>query len=93
MEKLGKVSGSTSFPDAVFLFSSDSEKEQFVALMHLLLACGCVCPLGIEHLMLFAASVDTFPVNCALKKRPGLFRATQSFSANRNIHLRAKRGG
>lgn len=53
--------------------SSDSEKEQFVALMHLLLACGCVCPLGIEHLMLFAASVDTFPVNCAIKKRPGLF--------------------
>lgn len=52
--------------------SSDSEKEQFVALIHLLLACGCVCPLGIKHLMLFAASLDAFPVNCALKKRVGL---------------------
>lgn len=73
--------------------SSDSEKEQFVAPMHLLLACGCVSPLGIEHLILFAASLDAFPVNCALKKRPGLSRATQSFSENRNIHLRAERGG
>lgn len=52
--------------------SSDSEKEQFVALVHLLLACGCVCPLRIKHLMLFAVSLDIFQVNCALKKRPGL---------------------